>query len=119
MTRSTASYVCEFLRIISEKNNGKHILLILDNARAHIAKRTESFAKSIGITMVFLPAYSPDLNSIEQIWKSIRRKISQTFIKSQWSFRETIRATFHHLAKKSSFAQGWLNKFQPILSNLL
>lgn len=119
MARSTARYVCEFLRIISEKNNGKHILLILDNARAHIAKRTESFAKSIGITMVFLPAYSPDLNSIEQIWKSIRRKISQTFIKSQWSFRETIRATFHHLAKKSSFAQGWLNKFQPILSNLL
>jgi len=119
MDRSTTGYVCAFLRIIYEKNYGKHILLILDNARPHIAQRTKSFAKSLGITLVFLPTYSPDLNPIEQIWKSARRKISQTFIKSEWSFRETIRATFHHLAKKSSFAQGWLNKFQPILSNLL
>jgi len=119
MERSTAKYVCTFLRIIREKNPKKHILLIIDNARAHIAQRTRSFAKSLGITLVFLPTYSPDLNPIEQIWKSIRRKISQTFIKSEWSFKETIRTTFHYLAKKPSFMQGWLKKFQPALSNLL
>ena len=119
MKRSTAKYVCAFLRIIREKNSKKHILLIIDNARAHIAQRTMSFAKSLGITLVFLPTYSPDLNPIEQIWKSIRRKISQIFVKSEWSFKETIRATFHHLAKKPSFTRGWLNKFQPVLSNLL
>jgi len=119
MGRSTVAYVCDFLRLIRDKNPKRHIIVIIDNARAHIAKRTEKFAKSIDMTLVLLPPYSPDLNPIEQIWKSIRRKISQIFVKSEWSFKETIRTTFHLLAKRTSFMKGWLNKFQPILSNLL
>lgn len=116
---SKAPQVCEFLRLIREKNPARHILIIIDNARAHIAKKTREYAKKLNMTLVFLPPYSPDLNPIEQIWKSIRRKISQIFVKSEWAFRETIRTTFHRLAKRSSFAQEWLNTFKPVLSNLL
>lgn len=119
MEHSTSEYVCAFLRLIREKNPKKHILLILDNARAHIAGKTKRFAKSLNITLVFLPTYSPDLNPIEQIWKGIRRKISQIFVRSEWAFRETIRTTFHYLAKKPGFMEGWLNTFKPQLSNLL
>lgn len=119
MEHSTAEYVCAFLRLIRDKNPKKHIILILDNARAHIAQKTRAFAESLRISLVFLPPYSPDLNPIELIWKSIRRKISQIFVKSEWSFKETIRTTFHRLAKKTTFMTGWLATFQPILSNLL
>jgi len=38
------------------------------------------FAKNIDIELVFLPPYSPHLNPIEYIWKSIKRIVSQTFI---------------------------------------
>jgi len=74
---SKSSNMCDFLRIIREKNPIKQIILVVDNARSHIARKTRSFAESLNITLVFLPAYSPDLNPIEQIWKSIRRRISQ------------------------------------------
>lgn len=119
MERSTSSYVRKFLRLIRDRNPCRHIILILDNARGHIAWATRIFAEKLDMTLVFLPPYSPDLNPIEAIWKSIRRKISQIFAKSEWAFKETIRTTFHRLAKKPSFAQGWLKTFQPVLSNLL
>jgi len=119
MERSTARHVCAFLRLIRMKNPVGHILIIVDNARAHIARETKKFAESLDIFLVFLPPYSPDLNPIEQIWKSVRRKISQILVKSEWAFKETIRTTFHLLAKRPSFMEGWLKTFKPVLSNLL
>jgi transposase len=35
----------------------------------------EEAAKSIGITLLFLPSYSPNLNIIERIWKFTKKKI--------------------------------------------
>ncbi|ODS43079.1 MAG: transposase [Candidatus Altiarchaeales archaeon IMC4] len=119
MEHSTSKYVCEFLRTIRDKNPVVGIIILLDNARSHIAEATKKFAESLGIVLVFIPPYSPDLNPIEQIWKGIRRRISQVFVKSEWAFRETIRTTFHRLAKKPSFMENWLKVFQPVLSNLL
>jgi putative transposase len=40
---------------------------------------------------VFLPAYSPDLNPLEYIWKSIRKDISKEIIESVTRLRELIR----------------------------
>lgn len=119
MENSRTPSVCAFLRKIKDKNPGRHILAFLDNAPQHIAKRTKEFAASIGITLVFLPKYSPDLNPIEFIWKSVRRTMSQIFAKSEWSFKETIRTAFHRFAKKKSFMASWLDKFGPHVSKLL
>lgn len=116
---STIQQVCEFLLDIRHKNLGKHIIAFLDNAKAHVSKKTKMFAAAHGITIIFLPTYSPKLNPIEYIWKSIRRKISQIFIKSEWSFKETIKTTFHRLAKKETFTIGWLKKFGHFFPNLL
>jgi len=92
---------------------------VADNAKSHIAKRTKSFAKSLNITLLFLPPYSPHLNPIELIWKSIRRRISQIFSESEWAFKETIKTTFCRLAKKNTFMDYWIKMFQNELSNLL
>ena len=116
---SKAYSIREFLRSISFRNPGRHIVVFLDNFRSHTSKETIRFAESIGITLAFIPKYSPDLNPIEFIWKSVRRKLSQIFAKSEWSFRETIRTTFCVLARKKSFMTGWLDKFGPDLSKLL
>lgn len=116
---SRALDVCDFLRKIRSKNRNKRIIVFLDNARAHVAKKTNAFAESLNITLIFIPPYSPQLNPIEFIWKSIRRKISQIFVKSEWSFKETIRTRFHQLAKKKSFMDSWLQVFQEILYTLL
>ena len=117
---SKAPSVCEFLHRIKDKNPGRHAMVFWDNAPQHKAAWTRKFAESLGITLVLLPKYSPDLDPIEFIWKSVRRRISQIlFIGSEWAFKESIRTAFHRLAKSKSFMAGWLEKFQPYFSNLL
>jgi len=113
MERSTSKHVCEFLQKIRGRNPGRHVIVLVDNFSSHIAKATRRYAESIGITLVFLPPYSPHLNPIELIWKSVRRRVSQVFINSEWSLKETIRTTFHKLAKSGSFMEGWLEMFMP------
>lgn len=72
--------VCEFLKEIKLKNPTKNIVVILDNFSSHRSKATVDFANEIGIELVYLPPYSPDLNPIEFIWKSIKKVISKEFI---------------------------------------
>jgi len=118
MNNSKKESVFAFLRSIREKNpGGKKIIAILDNFASHVAAKR--FAESIGIILVFLPPYSPDLNPIEQIWRCVRRKVSQVCVKSQRTFTETIRSAFYHFSGKMSFMKGWLETFMPDLSSLL
>jgi len=107
--------ICGFLREIRRKNPEKTIVIPLDNFPSHKAGKVRRCAESLDIILVFLPPYSPDLNPIEQIWRCIRRKISQIFVKSEYSFLETIRTTFYRLAKKTSFMYKWLEIFMPNL----
>jgi putative transposase len=65
--------VCSFLEEVKASNPGKIILAILDNFRSHKAAATLAKAEELGISLVFLPPYSPDLSSIEQIWRGVKR----------------------------------------------
>lgn len=71
---SRAESFCEFFKEIGEKNPGKRILVILDNFSSHKAKTVQKTAEGLGITLVYLPPYSPNLNPIEYIWKALKRK---------------------------------------------
>jgi transposase len=113
MDGSRLCNVHDFLRAIKDRNPGKHIVTFLDNFSSHISRHTKRFAESIGITLVFIPKYSPDLNPIEFIWKAVRRRISQIdFVRSDWSFKEAVRTAFCRFAKEKSFMAGWLENFQ-------
>lgn len=103
--------VCEFFELIRKKNPDKKIVLILDNFRSHWAKITRQKAKKLGINLVFLPPYSPDLNPIEYVWKSIKRGLSPLWIESVDHFKNVIRNLFDRLSKRLSFAFGWIKKF--------
>ena len=43
-------------------------VIIMDNATFHKSKRTKEIIESVGCRLLFQPAYSPDLNPIEQQW---------------------------------------------------
>lgn len=103
--------VCEFLEEIRFKNPNKKIIIILDNFRSHRANVTMELANRIGIELVYLPPYSPDLNPIEYIWKSIKRIISQTFIQDEKHLKNLILENFLKFASKISFANKWIDKF--------
>nr|WP_311826858.1 IS630 family transposase [Enterococcus hulanensis] len=50
-----------------------HILMVLDNARVHHAKKLQPFlSEHPRLELVFLPPYSPNLNPIEGLWRWLK-----------------------------------------------
>ena len=48
--------------------------LVLDNARYQHGAKVKEEAKRLGIDLMFLPSYSPNLNLIERLWKFTKKK---------------------------------------------
>jgi transposase len=65
---------CELLIKISKLGLIGPITLILDNAKYQHCVKCIAQAKDLGITLLFLPAYSPNLNLIERIWKFVKKE---------------------------------------------
>ncbi|WP_131775133.1 IS630 family transposase [Legionella anisa] len=87
-----AQSIIEYLRIIrSEYKSGKRIHLILDRAGYHRAKEVKKEAKKLNIKLHYLPAYSPNLNPIERLWKVMNEKVrNNRFFKSAKDFKQAI-----------------------------
>ena len=65
--------MCELLRKIAAAGLTGPITLVLDNARYQRNAVVQGLAAELGITLLFLPSYSPNLNLIERLWKFIKR----------------------------------------------
>ena len=60
-TYITAVQVCELLRKVAEQYAGKDIHLVLDNARYQKCKVVTALAEELGVSLEYLPPYSPYL----------------------------------------------------------
>ena len=62
-----------FEKLSSSYDNPIHI--VLDNASYQTCKYVKENAARLGITLNYLPSYSPNLNLIERVWKLVKSKI--------------------------------------------
>lgn len=53
----------------------QNIKIFLDNARYQRNYEVQEYAKNLGITLIFMPPYSPNLCLIERLWKFFKKKI--------------------------------------------
>lgn len=73
-TYITAESVCELLRRLADRQTGRPITLVLDNARYQRCGAVQTLAEALGIELLFLPSYSPNLNLIERLWKFVKKQ---------------------------------------------
>lgn len=67
-TESFRSYVSQVLVPVLKPDD----IVVMDNLSPHKSDPTLALITSAGAHVLFLPAYSPDLNPIEKMWSKIK-----------------------------------------------
>jgi transposase len=82
-----------------EKNPGKKLVLICDNARYYRSHLLQEWLKDQPlIQQWFLPTYSPNLNIIERLWRFMKKQtIGLAFYDTYRAFKTAILDFFEHL----------------------
>jgi transposase len=69
-----AESVWTLLRSVAAAGVGLPITLVLDDARYQKCASVQNLASSLGIELLYLPSYSPNLNLIERLWRFLRKQ---------------------------------------------
>lgn len=72
-TTLTAETVCELLSKLALHVGEGAITVVLDNARYQRCALVQAHAAALGIEVLYLPSYSPQLNLIERLWRFVRK----------------------------------------------
>lgn len=117
-TYINAQSVCELLQKIAAHYVGVPITIVLDNARYQKCKLVIELAASLNIELLYLPAYSPNLNIIERMWKFVKKeclysKHYETFFDFKFAISKCLAATHtKHKDKLSSLLALHFQKFE-------
>ena len=66
--------VCELLEKIAALGLQTPITVVMDNARYQRCRLVLEKATQLGLELLFLPPYSPNLNLIERLWRFVRKE---------------------------------------------
>lgn len=91
-SQSIIGFFDSIKEVYSEKNV---IHVILDQASYNKSFEVREHAFNLGIHLHYLPPYSPNLNSIERLWKVMNEKVrNNVFFESAKKFKMSIRQFF-------------------------
>jgi transposase len=69
-----AESVCTLLREVAAAGLKGPVTLVLDNARYQKCQVVQALAATLGIELLYLPSYAPNLNLIERLWKFVKKE---------------------------------------------
>jgi hypothetical protein len=89
-TYITATEVCGLFDKIAASYAGKEIHVVLDNAKYQKCGATIWKAAELGIHLVFIPPYSPNLNLVERFWKFVKTRLRTRYYDDFGIFNKTV-----------------------------
>ena len=90
-SRATADFVAEMMRSVRDPYSRSTIHVVLDNHPAHHSVRRQ-LAANHRIKLVFQPAYSPEFNCQEVVWRAVKVAYRKRLLRRD----EDIRDYAHH-----------------------
>ncbi len=114
-TYINAQSVCDLLNRIASLGLSIPITLVLDNARYQKCGVVMDLAKTLNIELLYLTAYSPNLNLIERLWKFLKKQCLYSIYYADFQvFKEAITACLNqcHTTYKSDLDSLLTLRFQ-------
>jgi transposase len=102
-TYITSLEVCDLLRKICAEYAGKPIYVILDNASYQKCTLVQNLAMSLGINLVYIPSYSPNLNLIERLWKFVKAELRTKYYDNFDVFIDKINSIIDSVDKHNKY----------------
>ena len=105
-----AESVCLLLRAVADAAMpGIPITLVLDNARYQKCALVQQLAEQLGIELLYLPSYSPNLNLIERVWRFVKADcLRSTYYANYDEFTTAIQRCLDDLPTKHKEAMDTL-----------
>ena len=96
---NSESYAAFLLSVLSQTR--QHVVVIQDGARYHTSKAMMQFFEvhADRLTIEQLPAYSPDFNPIEHLWKKVKKEATHLKYFPEFSYLQAeVDRALHHFA---------------------
>jgi transposase len=102
-----------FLHQLDEwlRTDSRRVVVVWDGAPWHRAKLIQRTAEELGIELVALPGYSPDLNPIEGLWKWMREEVTQ--LKCYESLAKLFEACLNFIKELNKEPEKMISRLWP------
>ncbi len=80
-------------------------VVVMDNMRTHHVAEVRTILEDAGMTLLYLPPYSPDFNPIEKMWSKIKAVLRKMKVRDILQLPNGIRQAFSCVT--SSDCLGW------------
>lgn len=80
-------------------------MVVMDNLSPHKSEPTLALLKQAGAQVLFLPAYSPDLNPIEKMWSKVKTHLRSTEARTESDLVKAIGSALKTITRQD--ATNW------------
>lgn len=101
---------CKKLLADTERATGRGVVLIVDGHPAHKAKKVKAWVATTEgrFKLIVLPAYSPQLNPDEWVWKNVKHdRVGRTSPRTKEEFIALVRAALRRLQRRPDLIRGF------------
>ena len=83
-------------------------IVIMDNLRVHRIEEVRTLLSRAGVMLMYLPAYSPDLNPIEMMWSKVKAILRKVKERTQETLIAAIKEAMKEITPED--CRGWFHK---------